>query len=141
MKISRNGPIPQIELGPHLGGLKTLFQRSGIISRMITMLSAMSAAWSTSATIRQLFGGEFVLFVGAAVAALGGWMVVDYALILPSEQSFRQGQAHRSERSPVKRDTERILDEIGDESEQSTTAADDPDASARTAVPDGGNHE
>lgn len=112
MKISYNGPIPQVELGPHLGGLKTLYQRSGIIARMITMLSAMSAAWSTSATIRSLFVGEFALFVSAAALALVAWMVVDYTVILPSEQSFRQGQAHRSERSPVKRDTERILSQM-----------------------------
>jgi len=112
MKISRNGPLPQLELGPHLGGAKSLFQRSGIVARMITMASAMSAAWSTTPVLRDAFLGSFVLFGLAAVGALGAWMVVDYVFILPSEQTFRQGQAHRSDRSPVKRDTEEILAEL-----------------------------
>jgi hypothetical protein len=79
---------------------------------MITMASAMSAAWSTTPVLRDAFLGSSILFGLAAIAALGGWMVLDYTLILPSEQTFRQGQAHRSERSPVKRDTEEIQREI-----------------------------
>lgn len=109
MKWSWDGPLPQIELGPHLGGLKTLYQRSGIVARLITMLSAMGAAWSTTGTLRQLFLGEFVLFVLGAGAVLCGWMVVDYMIIIPSEQTFRQGQGQRVERSPLKQDTEEIL--------------------------------
>jgi hypothetical protein len=101
-----------VELGPHLGGAKSLFQRSGIVARMITMASAMSAAWSTTPLLRDVFLESFLLFGLAAVGALGAWMVVDYTVILPSEQTFRQGQAHRSERSPVKRDTEQILAEL-----------------------------
>jgi predicted membrane-bound spermidine synthase len=104
VKLSWDGPLPQVELGPHLGGAKTLFMRSGIVTRLITMFSAMSAAWSTSHTLRSLFLGSFVLFVAAALVAMCTWMVIDYTLILPSEQAFRQGQAHREERSPLKRD-------------------------------------
>jgi hypothetical protein len=33
-------------------------------------------------------------------------------LIIPSEQSFRQGQAHRTERSPLKRDHEEIQEQL-----------------------------
>jgi len=112
MNLSWDGPVPQVELGPHLGGAKTLFQRSGIIARMITMVSAMSAAWSTSTTLRELFFGSYALFLGSAIAALCAWMVFDYVLIIPSEQSFRQGQAHRTERSPLKRDHEEIQEQL-----------------------------
>lgn len=112
MKISRDGPLPQFELGPHLGGFKVLYQRSGIIARMITMTSAMTAAWSTNQTLRDVFLGSFLVFMAAAGAVLCLWMVFDYVALMPSEQNFRQGQAHRSERSPLKRDTERILDEL-----------------------------
>lgn len=118
MKLSWDGPLPQVELGPHLGGAKTLFMRSGIVTRMITMLSAMSAAWSTSGALRGLFLDSYALFVGAALVAMGLWMVVDYMLILPSEQAFRQGQAHREERSPLKRDHDemkRQLEELTDD--------------------------
>jgi hypothetical protein len=108
MKVNRDGPIPQVEWGPTLGGAKALFQRSGIVARLITMVSAMSAAWSTSAALRDVFFGSYILFLGAAFAALAAWMVVDYTLIIPSEQTFRQGQAHREERSPLKRDHEDI---------------------------------
>lgn len=73
------------------------------------MTSAMAAAWSTNAVIRDAFRNSFALFMLAAVAVLGLWMVVDYALILPSEQSFQQGQSQRPERSPLKNDTEEIL--------------------------------
>lgn len=114
MNLSWDGPVPQVELGPHLGGAKTLFQRSGIIARMITMVSAMSAAWSTSHTLRELFLGSYALFLGSAIAALCAWMVFDYVLIIPSEQSFRQGQAHRTERSPLKRDHEKIQRQLED---------------------------
>jgi hypothetical protein len=112
MQVSWDGPLPQVELGPHLGGAKTLFMRSGIVTRMITMLSAMSAAWSTSHTLRSLFAGSYFLFVGAALLVMGGWMVFDYVLILPSEQSFRQGQAHREERSPLKRDHDEMMQRL-----------------------------
>lgn len=111
MKISTDGPLPQLELGPHLGGAKLLFMRSGIITRMITMFSAMGAFWSTSKTIRSVFG-SFLLFVLAAIVAMGVWMVIDYTLIYPSEQNFRQNQAHREERSPLKRDHEDILSQL-----------------------------
>lgn len=101
--------LPQFELGPRIGGLKVLFQRSGIVTRVITMLSAMSAAWSTSTTLREVFFESYLLFVAAAAVAVAGWMLVDYAVILPSEQTFRMGQAHRAERSPLKQDHDEIL--------------------------------
>jgi len=107
--------LPQLELGPRVGGLKVLFQRSGIVTRVITMLSAMSAAWSTSGVLRDVFLGSYVFFVAAAAVAVAVWMLVDYAVILPSEQTFRMGQAHREERSPLKQDHERILRELRDE--------------------------
>lgn len=112
MKISRDGPIPQLELGPHLGGLKTLYQRSGIVARLITMVSAMTAAWSTNPALQNIFYNSFALFLLAAVVILLGWMVFDYMFVIPSEQSFRQGQSQRSERSPLKNDTEEILDRL-----------------------------
>jgi murein tripeptide amidase MpaA len=108
MKVSRDGRIPQLELGPYVGGAKLLFQRSGIVTRLITMISAMSAFWSTNATLRGLFNGQYAVFIGAALAVMGVWMVFDYTVILPSEQNFRQGEAHTEERSPLKRDHEEL---------------------------------
>lgn len=131
MKRSDDGPIPQLELGPHLGAFKVLYQRSGIIARMITMLSAMSAAWSTTGVLRDVFAGSFIAFLGFAVLILLLWMVVDYTVIIPSEQSFNQGQSQRPERSPLKRDTEEIINrideletELGRRGERSRTVAD-----------------
>lgn len=135
MKLSRDGPLPQIELGPTLGGLKVLYQRSGIIARMITMLSAMSAAWSTTAALRDIFLGEFALFLAAAACVLILWMVVDYSLIIPSEQSFNQGQAHRPERSPLKRDTEEIISRL-DQLESDNTGS-----GTQSVATDGGGGE
>lgn len=131
MKRSDDGPIPQLELGPHLGALKVLYQRSGIIARMITMLSAMSAAWSTTGVLRDVFGGSFLAFLGFAVLVLLVWMVIDYAIIIPSEQSFNQGQSQRPERSPLKRDTEEIIERVEQLEEQAG-------ASARSTATDGG---
>jgi len=113
MKISQSGLIPQFELGPRLGGLKMLYQRSGIIARMITMLSAMTAAWSTTPILRNVLG-TFINFVIVASIILVLWMVFDYVALIPSEQNFVQGQAQRSERSPIKQDTEEILDRLED---------------------------
>lgn len=109
MKISSNGRIPQLELGPYIGGAKLLFQRSGIVTRMITMLSAMSAFWSTNNTIRVAFSGNYVLFIATAFIAMGLWMIFDYTVVFPSEQNFRQNEAHTKERSPLKRDHREIL--------------------------------
>lgn len=99
--------IPQLELGPRLGGLKVLFQRSNMITGLITMFSAMSAAWSTTPVLREVFG-SFAVFALTAGAVLAAWMTLDYTVLLPSEQSFNQGQSQRPERSPLKRDTEEI---------------------------------
>jgi len=106
MKVSRDGRIPQLEFGPYLGGAKLLFQRSGIVTRLITMISAMSAFWSTNGTLRGLFAGRYAVFIGGALLAMAAWMVLDYTVILPSEQNFRQNEAHTTERSPLKRDHE-----------------------------------
>jgi hypothetical protein len=100
--------VPQLELSGHVGGAKQMFQRSGIVARMITMVSAMSAAWATSSTLRGLFFDSYPLFLAAAFGALAAWMVVDYVLILPSEQRFSQEQSQRKERSPLKRDHEEL---------------------------------
>ncbi|REA03480.1 hypothetical protein DEQ92_10300 [Haloferax sp. Atlit-6N] len=107
--------LPQLESGViRLGGAKVLFQRSGMVTQLITMLSAMSAAWSTTPVIREVFG-SFVVFIGVAVSSLSVWMLFDYAVVLPSEQSFNQTQSQRAARSPLKRDTEAILDKLEDE--------------------------
>jgi len=109
MKISDNGRIPQLELGPYLGGAKLMFQRSGIVTRLITMISAMSAFWSTNNTLRMAYNGNYPAFIATALVLMGVWMVFDYTIILPSEQNFRQGEAHTSERSPLKRGHDEIL--------------------------------
>jgi len=114
MKISSDGRVPQLELGPYIGGAKLLFQRSGIVTRLITMISAMSAFWSTNNTIRAAFQGNYVAFIAAAFVAMGVWMIFDYTVIFPSEQNFRQNEAHTEERSPLKRDHERILQRLKD---------------------------
>jgi len=112
MKITSNGRIPQLELGPYVGGVKLLFQRSGIVTRLITMISAMSAFWSTNNTIRELYAGSYTAFIATALVMMGAWMIIDYTVILPSEQNFRQNEAHTSERSPLKQGQEEILAEL-----------------------------
>lgn len=119
MKTSTDGPLPQFELGPHLGGLKVLYQRAGsLVFQPITMVSAMTGAWATSQMVRDLFLGSLVLYFGS-VAVLGAVVMTSYYMfILPSEQSFNQVQSQRPERSPLKRDTEQIRAEIDELQEQ-----------------------
>lgn len=121
MKISRDGVLPQLEpvgnLGRwqvRLGAAKRLFQRSGILSRMITMWSAMTAAFSTTPMLQDLFG-SLVGFIVAGTAALAVYGAFDYIGLMPGEQSFGQTQSQRSERSPLKRDTESILEHLEDD--------------------------
>jgi hypothetical protein len=113
MKFSRDGWLPQIELGPRIGGLKVLYQRAGsLVFQPITMISAMGAAWSTTPALQGFFAGSFLMFV-LAVAVFGVLtMGAYYVAILPAEQRFNQVQSQRTERSPLKRDTEAILDEV-----------------------------
>lgn len=113
MKISRDGPLPQFELGPHLGGLKVLYQRAGsLVFQPITMVGAMMGAWGTNPGIRELFLNSLLVYFGT-VAVVGVITVtLYYVAILPSEQSFNQGQSQRPERSPLKRDTEAIRSEV-----------------------------
>lgn len=115
MKISTDGVLPQFELGPNLGGLKVLYQRAGVVMRTITMVSAMTSAWATSGTVRAVFGGSAAAFFGTALLIGVLWMVFDYVALIPSEQTFRNGQSERTERSPLKNDTEAILKELRDE--------------------------
>lgn len=108
MKISRDGVVPQVELGPRIGGFKVLYQRASVVSGIITMVSAMTAAYSTTPVLRDIFG-SFTVFLGAAVVILFAYMGFDFMFLLPSEQRFIGTQAQRTERSPLKRDTEEIL--------------------------------
>lgn len=113
MKYSTDGPLPQVELGPHLGGLKVLYQRAGsLVFQPITMVSAMTGAWATSQMVRDLFMGSLILYFGSVVVLGGVVMTAYYMFILPSEQSFNQTQSQRPERSPLKRDTEQIRAEV-----------------------------
>lgn len=110
MKITRDGWLPQVELGPRIGGLKVLYQRAGsLVFQPITMVGAMQAAWSTTPALQALFGGYLWAYYGSVVLLGFAVMGLYYMAILPSEQTFNQVQAHRSERSPLKRDTEEIL--------------------------------
>lgn len=117
MKISRDSIVPQVELGPRLGGFKQLFQRTGIVVRPITMFSAMAAAWSTTAEIQALFG-SFAVFALTAVAGMGAWMAFDFVVLYPSEQTFNQEQSQRPERSPTRRDTMYIRERVDELAER-----------------------
>lgn len=115
MKISRDGVLPQLEpvgdLGRwqvRIGAAKRLFQRSGILSRMITMWSAMTAAYSTTPILQEIFG-SLIGFIVAGTGALAVYGAFDYIGLMPGEQAFGQNQSQRPERSPLKRDTEAIL--------------------------------
>lgn len=104
--------LPQWELGPRLGGLKVLLQRGGFLMQMITMGSAMISAWATSQTLRAVFLHSVSLYFASTALLIAVWLVVYYSVILPSEQTFNQTQSQRPERSPLKRDTEQILDRL-----------------------------
>jgi len=104
--------LPQWELGPRLGGLKVLLQRGGFLMQMITMGSAMISAWATSRTLRAVFLDSVTLYFASTALLIAVWLVVYYSVILPSEQTFNQTQSQRPERSPLKRDTEQILERL-----------------------------
>lgn len=106
--------VPQLELGPRLGGLKILYQRTTAVAGLVTMVSSMVAAYSTAPMLRQFFG-SFIFFVSTVFFILLVYMLFDYMVILPSEQRFLGTQAQRTERSPLKRDTEKILELLTDE--------------------------
>lgn len=118
MKLSRDGVLPQLEpVGRlahwqiRLGAAKRLFQRSGILSRMITMWSAMTAAFSTTPLLQEIFG-SLPAFLVAGTGMLGVYGAFDYMGLMPGEQAFGQTQSQRRERSPLKRDTEAILERL-----------------------------
>lgn len=111
--MSRKGVLPQFELGPHIGGLKVLYQRAGsLVFQPITMAGAMMGAWGTNPEIRRLFLHSPLIYFGTVVLVGVLTTAFYYVAILPSEQSFNQGQGQRAERSPLKRDTEAIRAEL-----------------------------
>lgn len=113
MKVSRDGPVPQLELGPHIGGMKVLYQRAGsLLFQPVTMIGAMFGAWGTNPGIRALFQNSLILYFGSVTLAGVFVMMGYYMAVLPSEQSFNQGQSQRAERSPLKRDTETIREQL-----------------------------
>lgn len=127
MKISRDGVIPQLEPAGRgrkwmlrVGGAKRLFQRSaGVVMQPITMLGAMTSAWATYAPLRDLFLGSTMVYFGGVFALIAVWMAVYYSAILSSEQGWGQSQSQRAERSPLKSDTEEILERVARLDEQS----------------------
>lgn len=125
VRISREGLIPQIEPGPmarRLGGVYQLVQRSGVPIRILNTGMLGSVLWSTSPMVRNIFPNILVLYA-VLVIAVGVYMIGDLSIILPFQQGFSQHQSQRSERSPLKRDTEEILDHL----------------SAHSILTDGGN--
>lgn len=119
MKISRDGWLPQFEpvgsLGPwlvRLGGFKVILQQSSFPMQAVTMVNASIGAWATSHSLRSTFNHNPWLFAGVVTAALSAWLLLYVTVIYPGEQGFNQGQSQRSERSPLKRDTEAILEKL-----------------------------
>lgn len=100
-----------------------LVQRSGVVANKITMVGALTAAWGTNPWVRDLFFGSFALFIGSTFVVLAVYAVIDHGVILPGEQGYTQEQAHTAERSPLKRDTEELLDR-GERLPRSTDAPD-----------------
>lgn len=111
--ITWDGPLPQVELGPFVGGMKQLYQRAGtLLFQPVTMVGAMMGAWGTNPGIRDLFHNSLAVYFGSVVFLGAAVMTLYYIAVLPSEQSFVQGQAHRAARSPLKRDTEDIISRL-----------------------------
>lgn len=115
MKISRDGFLPQLEpegwaepVLVRVGGAKRIIQQSSFPMQALTMANASISAWATSEWLRGLFLNSALLFAATVTLALGLWMTAYFVAILPGEQAWGQGQGQRSERSPLKRDTEAI---------------------------------
>lgn len=119
MKISRDGFLPQLEpegwaepVLVRLGGAKRIIQQSSFPMQAITMVNASIGAWSTSAWLRNLFWNDVRVFALMVTFSLIAWMTAYFTAILPGEQAWGQGQGQRSERSPLKRDTEEIIERM-----------------------------
>lgn len=121
MKVSRDGVVPQLEpegrgrrMLIRLGGMKRILQQSSFPMQAVTMVNASISAWATSTTLRGIFSGSFALFAGTVSTMLLAWLLLYFSVLLPGEQAWGQGQSQRTERSPLKRDTEAILDRLDD---------------------------
>ena len=119
MKVSRDGWLPQVEpegrfegVLVRLGGAKRIIQQSSFPMQAVTMVNASISAWATSAGLRSLFQHSALLFAAVVLTGLLGWMAAYFSFILPGEQAWGQGQSQRTERSPLKQDTEAILERL-----------------------------
>lgn len=122
MKISRDGFLPQLEpegwaepVLVRVGGAKRIIQQSSFPMQAITMVNASISAWATSPGLRTTFNNSVMLFALTVTLGLAGWMTAYFTAILPGEQAWGQGQSQRTERSPLKQDTEEILELLQDE--------------------------
>lgn len=121
MKISRDGWVPQLEpegsaepVLVRLGGAKRIMQQSSFPMQAVTMVNASIGAWAASAWLRGVFWNDARLFAFTVGLGLIAWMVAYFSVILPGEQAWGQGQSQRTERSPLKRDTEEILTRLNE---------------------------
>ena len=119
MKISRDGVVPQIEpdggaasLQVRLGGLKRLLQSTNFPMQAIVVGNTSITVWVTSDWLRTLFFNEPLLYALTVLVSLVAWLALYYIVILPGEQSWGQGQSQRPTRSPLKRDTEHIIQRL-----------------------------
>jgi len=146
MKISRDGWLPQLEpegsaegFLVRLGGAKRIVQQSSFPMQAVTMVNASISAWATSAGLRDLFWNDVRIFAGVVTAGLIAWMVAYFSVILPGEQAWGQGQSQRTERSPLKQDTEDIISRLDSLEMGRKTLATDGDGGSATVVPECGD--
>lgn len=125
MKLSDDGLIPQVEPEGgvenalvRMGGAKRLLQRSSFPMQSFVMFNTSVTVWVTSPTVRSWFMNDIRLFVATVALGFMVWFLADWALLIPGEQAWNQGQSQRSERSPLKRDTEAIRERLEQMEEQ-----------------------
>lgn len=115
-KVKWRGPIPQIEWGRKwsniIGGTKTLMTRSQFVLLLYTSLNTALTTWAVSDTVRQLFRGNVALYILSIAAGGVAMMLFVFIVMLSADITFGRQEIEDSDRSPLKSDTEQILDRL-----------------------------
>lgn len=113
--------LPQVELGPRIGGIKELSTRLSFYNGTFQSLVLAAIFYGgdpaiphTGLTLQQVVPSVFLFYgvLGVVAALVGLW---EHSVMVPAQAQYNQQQQFQGQRSPIMREVERLherLDEL-----------------------------
>lgn len=110
INVDRDGLLPQLEIY-HLGGLKTIVGRLTFYVGFFNLVLLVPTAYNSSPTLRAVFPSVFV-FASLILLLLGIAMVLEFAVVYPSQIKFNKEQSAKNLRDPIYREVLAVREDL-----------------------------